>query len=135
FDNGLAIGVTAAAWPSWPLDGKLGLRASLIRSEVDGQNETSEFAPMALNDPTVWTFTGEVAARLPMGSGFPYLSFGVGVRHYTWAVSVHEVSQFFTWTGALGYELRPAALGPIGLSVELRGYRSDFRAFGIDDGT
>jgi hypothetical protein len=135
FGSGLAMGLTAAAWPTWPLDGKLGLRVSMNRSEVDGQNSTSEFAPMALNDPTVWTITGEIAARLPMGSGFPYASVGIGGRHYTWARSVHEVSQFLAWTGAVGYEYRPATLGPFGLSAELRGYRSDFRAFGIDDGT
>ena len=136
FDNGLAIGLTVTAWPSWPFDdGNLGLRTSLIRSAVDGQNETSEFAPVAVNDPTTWTFTTELVGRLPMGSGFPYASLGVGIRHYTWAVSVHEVSRFFAWTGALGYEFRPAALGPFGFSAELRGYRYDFRAFGIDDGT
>jgi hypothetical protein len=135
FSNGFAIGATVTAWPGWPLENKLGIRASLIRSALDGQNSFNDFAAFAVNDPTTWTFTTELVGRLPMGSGFPYASLGIGIRHYTWKVSVHEVSRFKTFTGTVGYEFRPIATGPFGFNVELRGYRSDFRAFGIDDGT
>ena len=136
FNNGFALGATATAWPGWPLQNRLGIRVSLIRSALDGQNSfNNDDAPMALNDPTTWTFTGEAIGRIPMGSGFPYASLGIGIRHYTWKVSVHEVSRFRTLTGSIGYEFRPIATGPFGFNAELRGYRSSFRAFGIDDGT
>jgi hypothetical protein len=133
FDSGFALGMTAAAWPI--LDRKVGLRGSLIRSRTDGQNATSEFAPIAINDPTVYMYTLEGAVRLPMAAGFPYASVGYGGKHYTWTTSAHKVSRFAAWTAATGYELRPAALGPFGVVAELRGYQSNFRGFGIDDGS
>lgn len=133
FENGLAVGVSAVTWPL--LDRRLGLRATLVRSETDGRNETSELAPLAVNDPNVYLFTAEVAARYPTAAGYPYLSAGYGVKHYTWAVSAHEASRFGAWTVAGGYVLRAAALGRFGVVAELRGYRSEFRAFGIDDGS
>src|SRR5690606_25211109 len=59
FSNGLAVGVTATAWPVF--NRRVGLKAQIIRSETDGQNETSEFAPIAVNDPTVYLYTLELA--------------------------------------------------------------------------
>lgn len=133
FDNGVALGFSVAAWPAF--NNRVGLRGTLVRSQTDGRNSTSELAPIAINDPNVYFYTLEAAVRAPMGAGFPYISAGYGGKHYTWAVSAHKVSRFAAMTAAAGYEMRPAALGPFGLNAELRGYRSNFRAFGIDDGT
>jgi hypothetical protein len=137
FANGMAIGVSAAAWPL--LGGHIGLRAQVTRSRTEGENTVSELAPLAMNDPTVYLYTAEVAARYPMNmgalSGFPYIAVGVGGKHYTWAISAHKVSRFSALTAAVGYEARPASLGPFGINAEFRAFRSGFRAFGIDDGT
>jgi len=137
FDNGLAVGFSAAAWPL--LDRRVGIKGQVVRSKTEGTNSISEFAPIAINDPTVYLYTLEVAIRHPMEmgslSGFPYLSLGYGGKHYTWAVSQHREDKFIAWTGAAGYELRLTAMGAFGLTAELRGYQSNFRAFGIDDGT
>jgi hypothetical protein len=133
FDNGMALGVSVATWPI--LGNRIGLRGSMIRSQTDGRNSTSEFAPIAVNDPNVYLYTGEIAVRQPMANGYPYVAVGYGGKHYTWKVSSHKVSRFATWTAATGSDLRPASLGMLGVNVELRGYRSNFRAFGIDDGT
>jgi hypothetical protein len=133
FSNGFAAGIGLGVWPI--LDHRIGLRANLIRGRTDGENSTSEFAPIAMNDPTVYLYTLEAAARLPMGSGSPYVSVGYGGKLYSWKVTPHRLDRFGTWTAATGYEARPASLGPFGITAELRGYRGSFRAFGIDDGT
>lgn len=133
FDSGLAIGAGFSTWPMF--NRRLGIRGGIVRSQTDGQNSTSDLAPIAVNDPNVYLYTLEAAFRMPMGSGFPYVSAGYGGKHYTWAASAHKVSRFSAFTAAAGYEMRPHALGPFGLNLELRGYQSNFRAFGIDDGT
>jgi hypothetical protein len=132
WDNGLAIGVVGTAWPRWPLDRRLGIRGQIVRSSHDGKNTVSEFTPIAINDPTVWLATMELAARLPLGVGTPFISGGVGGKHYTWKQSVHEVTRSFVITGAAGFEFQPASL-PVGIVAELRAYHSKFRAFGVND--
>lgn len=137
FANGFAVGITATTWPAFSR--QVGLKAQIVRSETDGQNEMSEFAPIAVNDPTVYLYTLELAARKPFWAGMtsvvPYLSAGVGGKHYTWAVSQHKSVRFNALTAAVGMEVRPPMFGAFGINTEVRGYRSDFRAFGIDDGT
>ena len=137
FNSAMSLSASAAVWPMFSR--QVGIRVKLTRSETDGENSTSELAPIAVNDPTQWIATTELVGRRPMQFGSmdaaPFLSFGAGLRQYNWAVSVHDESRFFTLTAATGIEIRPAALGPVGFTAELRGYRSKFRAFGIDDGT
>jgi hypothetical protein len=137
FSEGLAYGVAVNTWPM--LGRRVGIRGQLVRSETAGENSTSDFAPIAINDPTVYLYTLELAVRQPveLGSltGVPYLAAGYGGKQYTWAVSQHKTSRFGAWTAAGGLELRPTALGAFGVSTELRAYGSEFRAFGIDDGT
>jgi hypothetical protein len=129
-----AIGFSAAAWPHR----RVGLRFKVARSQTDGTNESSEYAPIAVQDPTQWSFTGEITGRhgLEMGtlSVLPYIALGAGMRHYTWQAARHNESKFFTWTAAGGADIRPSALGPFGISVEVRGYRSVFNVFGINGG-
>ena len=137
FEEGAAYGVSVATWPL--LGRRVGIRGQMIRSHTDGENSTSELAPIAVNDPTVYLYTLELAVRQAVNvgalSGAPYLAAGWGGKHYTWAVSQHKTSRFAALTAAAGIDLRPAALGAFGLNAELRGYNSKFRAFGIDDGT
>jgi hypothetical protein len=137
FGDGMAIGLQAAAWPMF--GNRVGVRGELVRSETDGKNEQFEFAPIAVNDPTVYLFTLELAVRQPVTLAnivaVPFLSGGYGGKHYTWAISQHKSSRFGTWTAATGLDLRPTRLGSIGITTELRAYGSTFRGFGIDDGT
>jgi hypothetical protein len=134
FESNPAIGVSAAAWPHQ----NVGVRLKVIRSETDGVNEANVYAPLAVQDPTQWSFSAEVTARYLLDVGTlsvrPYLGLGAGMRHYTWKAARHDESKFFTWTAAGGADIRPAALGPFGLNVELRGYRSQFNAFGVHGG-
>ncbi|MQA91684.1 MAG: hypothetical protein GEU90_15925 [Gemmatimonas sp.] len=133
FENASALTISATAWPMF--ERRVGVRAQVVRSRTEGSNEMSEFAPIAANDPTQWLMTAELVGRLPMATGFPFVSAGVGMKQYNWARSLHDESRFFTITGAGGYELRPPMLAPLAFTAELRGYYSSFRAFGIDDGT
>lgn len=134
FETGAAIGVSAAAW----ITERIGVRAKVLATRTDGTNETSDLAPIAVNDPNQWSFTAEATARQPFESAsfsvYPYIALGAGMRHYTWAAARRNEDKFFALTGALGAELRPAALGPFGIVGEIRGYRSQFRAFGIHGG-
>jgi len=134
FESGFAVGASVLVWP---FQGRLGLGANLMRSSTEGTNSQYEFAPIALNDPVQWLFTGDVVVRHLMDnfSGFPYVSAGVGLKQYNWAVSIHSEDRFFLWNLAAGLELRPSALGPFALSAEVRSYHSKFIGFGIDDGT
>jgi hypothetical protein len=59
FETAGAIGFAVAAWPHE----RLGLRLKAVRSDTNGTNETSEFAPIAVQDPRQYSFTGEVTAR------------------------------------------------------------------------
>jgi len=92
-----------------------------------------------VNSPVQWLFTGEVSMRHPVVresfSGFPYVSAGAGLKQYNWATSTHKADRFFMWSLGAGAELRPRALGPFGLTLDLRSYHSELIAFGIDDGT
>ena len=136
FREGMAVGVAVSAWPL--LGRRVGIRGQLVRSHTDGENSTSELAPVAVNDPNVYLYTLELAVRQPLSvggvSGAPYLSAGWGGKHYSWAVSQHKTSRFAALTAATGVELRPASLGAFGVGAELRAYGSRFRGFGIDDG-
>ena len=110
FDNGMAIGVGVTTWPMF--DRRLGLRGAIVRSRTDGQNSNSDLAPIAVNDPNVYLYTLEAAFRLPMGSGFPYISAGYGGKHYTWASSAHKVSRFSALTAAASTSRRSATTRP-----------------------
>lgn len=131
FQSGAALGLSVMTWP-W--QGRLGFGAQVFRSQTDGYNAEHELAPLALNDPVQWIFTTDVSLRHPMESGFPYVSAGVGLKQYNWAVSRHKEDRFFVWNLAAGFEYRPRVLGPFGLAAELRSYHSKFKGFGIDDG-
>ena len=137
FQEGMAAGVAVTTWPL--LGRRVGMRAQLMRGRTDGENSTSELAPIAVNDPSVWLYTLELAVRQPVSagalSGAPYLSAGWGGKQYTWAVSQHKTSRFMALTAAAGMDVRPASLGAFGVNAELRAYDSHFRAFGIDDGS
>ena len=134
FESAMALGFSVTAWPHE----RFGFRAKMSRSSTNGTNETSEFAPLAVQDPTQWSFTGEATARhsLEMGGMAvrPYVALGAGMRHYTWEAARHDESKFFTWTAAAGANIRPASLGPFGITAEVRGYRSQFNNFGINGG-
>lgn len=134
FEGSTVLAISAKAWPI----PKLGVGIDVTRTKTDGANETSEFAPLAVNDPTQWTFTGELIGRYGFELGglevIPYLSGGVGLRHYTWHAAIRDESMFLTLTGSLGAEFKPAMLGPFGLTAEVRGYRSQFENFGINGG-
>jgi hypothetical protein len=136
FERGFAVSASAVAWPteSW-----WGIRAQLVRTKTDGRNASFPLAPIAVNDPTQWILTGELAARKSVDFGtlvaIPYLSAGIGGKQYNWAVSVHQEDRSLLWTAGLGAEARHSMLGPFALSVEGRMYLSKFKSFGIDDGT
>lgn len=134
FESAMALGFSVTAWPHE----RFGVRGKISRSRTNATNENSEFSALAVQDPTQWSFTGEVTARhmLEMSDiGVnPYVALGVGMRHYTWHAARHDESKFFTWTAAAGADVRPEALGPFGITVEVRGYRSQFNAFGIHGG-
>ncbi len=136
FNSAGAFGASALFWP-W--QGRLGVGAKLIRSHTEGHNAEHEFAPIAVNDPVQWLFTGEVAVRHLMERAgmdlFPYVAVGLGLKQYNWKRSVHDEDRFFLWSVGGGVELRPAALGPFGVTLDLRSYHSEFIGFGIDDGT
>jgi hypothetical protein len=136
FESGFALSASATAWPT---RGRWGVRAQLVRSKTDGSNATFPLAPIAVNDPTQWIVTGEAIVRLPMDfgslAGFPYLSAGVGAKQYNWAVSVHQEDRSFLWTVGLGADMRHSLLGRFALNVEGRAYFSEFKFFGVDDGT
>lgn len=132
YANGLAFGAGVSVWPAF--DRKLGVKVNLIRSKTDGVADT-EWAPIVVNSPTVWIFSTEAAFRLPMGNGYPYISAGYGLKQYTWVTATYQGDRDGALTGSVGYELRPAALGGLGINLELRGYRTEYRAFGVNDGT
>src|SRR5688572_13038050 len=44
FANGAAFGLAASTWPL--LNRRLGLRGHVVRSQTDGENATSAFAPI-----------------------------------------------------------------------------------------
>jgi len=131
YANGVAFGAGVSVWPA--LDRRLGLKVTLIRSNTDGEAD-SEWAPIVVNSPTVWAFSTEAAFRLPMAGGYPYISAGYGLKQYTWVTATYQADRDGALTGAVGYELRPGALGGLGLNFELRGYRTEYRAFGVNDG-
>ena len=62
FESGFAVSAVATAWPT---SGSWGFRAQLTRSKTDGANESFPFAPIAVNDPTQWLVTGELAPSRP----------------------------------------------------------------------
>jgi len=134
FESAAVLAASATAWPH----PKIGIGIDVTRTKTNGANETSEFAPLAVNDPTQWTFTTELIGRYGFELGAvdinPYLSAGVGLRHYTWHAAIRDESMFLTMTGSLGMEIRPAAFGPFGFTAEVRGYRSQFDAFGVNGG-
>jgi len=136
FKSGAALGASVMAWP---FQGRLGVGARVVRSQTDGENSQFDLAPLVVNSPVQWLFTSEVSFRHPMVregfSGFPYLSAGAGLKQYNWAKSVHKEDRFFLWSVGGGFELRPRALGPLGLTLDVRSYHSELIAFGIDDGT
>jgi hypothetical protein len=134
FASAPTIGASVLVWP-W--QGNLGIGAQLFRSKTDGENETSEFAPIAVNDPVQWFLSAELAYRFlsVVDSGFPYLSAGVGLKQYNWATyGPHRETRNVTWGFGGGFEVRPAAIGPLGLTVDVRSIHSSFIAFGIDGG-
>jgi hypothetical protein len=131
FKSGAAVGASVVTFP-W--QGRLGFGAQLYRSRTDGHNDQYEFAPLAVNDPVQWIFTGDVVVRQPMDFGYPYLAGGIGLKQYNWAASRHKEDRFFVWNAAAGLEYRAQVLGPFGLNAELRFYRSSFIGFGIDGG-
>ena len=136
FESGLATGFSVTTWPT---SGNWGFRFELVRSVTNGHNAQFEFAPIAVNDPTQWLFSGEFALRRPMELGSlstsPYISAGAGAKQYNWKVSVHQEDRSFLWTAGAGLDLRHRFLGPFALQAEARGYLSKFKFFGIDDGT
>ncbi len=136
FASGAALGASVMAWP---FQGRLGVGARLVRSQTDGENESSALAPLVVNSPVQWLFTGELSMRHPIVrntfSGFPYVSAGAGLKQYNWAKSVHKEDRFFLWSLGAGVEIRPDAIGPFGINLDLRSYHSKLIAFGIDDGT
>jgi hypothetical protein len=131
FESGAAVGVSVL---SFPFQGRLGFGAQLYRSRTDGTNAQHELAPLAVNDPVQWVFTADVVLRHMMGSGYPYVAGGAGLKQYNWATSRHKEDRFFVWNVAAGFDYRAQALGPFGLNAELRHYRSSFVGFGIDGG-
>jgi hypothetical protein len=134
FNSGIALGASANAW--FAFDRRLGVRVELIRSETEGENSLSDLAPIAVNDPVQWLYTAEFIGRMPMGESLsPYVSLGAGMKQYNWKQAIHDEDRFLTLTGSVGAEVRPAALGRFGFTAELRGYQSEFKAFGINDGS
>ena len=134
FNSGIAVGASANAW--FAFDRRLGVRVKVVRSKTEGENSISDLAPIAVNDPVQWLYTAEFIGRMPMSASLsPYLSLGAGMKQYNWAQSIHDEERFLTITGSAGVEVRPAALGRFGFTAELRGYQSEFKAFGINDGS
>ena len=132
YSSGFAIGASVTAWPAF--GNRVGIRTSLVRTSTDGEADY-EFAPIVVNSPTVWVLASEVIGRMPMGNGYPYASLGYGIKQYTWVNATMKSDRDGAFTGSVGYELRPASLGGLGVNLELRGYRTKYRAFGVSDGT
>ncbi len=132
YANGPVYGASVTAWPA--LDRKLGVMVNILRGHTDGVSDY-EWAPIVVNSPTIWLVTTELAGRLPFGNSAPYVSLGAGMKQYTWVNATYMADRDFALTGSLGYELRLPALGGLGFHAELRGYRTEFRAFGVNDGT
>lgn len=134
FEGASAIGFSARAWPH----SNFGIGIDVTRSKTDGTNSTSDLAPIAVNDPSQWSFISELVGRTSFEVGGvavdPSLSAGVGIRYYIWSLAIQDESMFLVLTGSLGAEIRPEALGPFGITAEVRGYRSKFEAFGINGG-
>lgn len=132
YANGFAIGVGVSAWPAF--DRRVGVKVNLLRSHTDGVSDF-EWAPIVVNSPRVWLFSTELAARLPVGNGYPYLSVGYGMKQYSWVNVAYKADRDGTLTGSVGYEQSVPAFGGIMFNAELRGYRSSYRAFGVNDRT
>jgi len=131
YANGVVYGASVTAWPA--LGRKLGVMVNILRGQTDGVSEY-EWAPIVVNSPTIWLLTTELAGRLPLGSGAPYVSLGAGMKQYTWVNASYLADRDFALTGSLGYDLRLPSLGGLGFHAELRGYHSEYRAFGVNDG-
>jgi len=132
YASGPVYGASLTAWPA--LDRKLGVMVNILRGHTDGVSDY-EWAPIVVNSPTIWLITTELAGRLPVGPGAPYVSLGAGMKQYTWVTASFQADRDFALTGSLGYDHRLPALGGLGFHTELRGYHTEYRAFGVNDGT
>ncbi|MDR0788354.1 MAG: hypothetical protein LBG44_10905 [Gemmatimonadota bacterium] len=128
YANGAGYGVGAMVWPA--LGGKGGLIVNILRGKTDGKADDPN-APIVINSPTIYLVTAEAAFRLPMSMGYPYLSLGYGMKQYTWVNVPKQNMRDGALTGSVGYELRMPSLGAWGVNFELRGYRTNYRAFGV----
>jgi opacity protein-like surface antigen len=131
FLRGSTLGLSATAWAFR----HLGFRGNVYKSHNDGHNPQNPTAAIAVQDPDIWLYSGEVVLRYPINtdalSVSPYVGAGFGGKTYDWQVkTVGNVWR--AWTQSVGVDLRPAAMGRVGLITEVRHYRSDFKAFGYE---
>jgi hypothetical protein len=131
YSNGAVYGLGGTLWPA--LGGKGGLIFNVLRGKTDGQAD-DPMAPIVINSPTIYLATAEAAFRLPMSAGYPYISLGYGMKQYTWVNVPKQNMRDGALTGSIGYELRTSSLGMWGVNFELRGYRTNYRAFGVNSG-
>lgn len=128
FNSGLAGGAAITIWPFR----HLGMRGNLLYGQSGVSPGAGSRARVALEDPNVLLYSGELALRYPMESGrfawFPYLSAGVGGKTYRWA---HEFTGLKSnFNGALTYsggvEVRPSSSPRYGFVVGMSQYRTTY---------
>jgi len=132
-DSGLTLGASASWWPFR----HLGFRASGFRSQTDGV-EGDQFSAVALQNPTVYIYGVELAARYPMGGGAiawaPYLAGGPSGKTYRWSIDVPKASSTsWGWNVAGGVDIRPR--DQFGVLVEARNHRSQYLWHGLGEGS
>lgn len=128
FASSGTVGASATVW----LHKYVGLRGSgqWAQTDVDGVSR----APLAGDNPDVWTYSGEVLLRLPFqvrrngqDSWFPYVLGGAGGKTYDFDRMDSETDFVGSFGGGIEYRFRRW-----GLQAEVRDLVSQFEHFGLD---
>lgn len=134
-ESGFSFGASA----SWWAFRYLGLRASAFRAETNGI-EGDQFSAVAEYDPVVYIYGVELAARYPMQTGnigwAPYVALGPAGKSYRWAIDTPRHGDTdWGWNGTVGLDIRPTASGNIGVLLEARNHRSQYKWHGLQEGS
>lgn len=127
FGRGGGLGVAAAWWATR----HLGLQGSVFQGTTEARAPDEGPTSASWFDPKVWAFGVGPAFRRPAEFErvhlSPWVTAGVGAKHYRWAVYPPRRSNTtLAWSLGGGVDIRPTAAPQYGLVAEVRGFRSKY---------
>lgn len=129
FDNTGTVNATLGSW----FNDFVGVRANVLWANPDITGNAP--AELEGESPDIWHYSGDVLLRFPVefgqGSLMPYAIGGLGARTMNFE-GVDNETDFAGNVGG-GLEYRFGAMQQFGVNTEVRGFGSNFEAFGIDE--